>query len=823
MISVNGSPFVPVPAANFALNGYIGVITGNNALRNLPAYNADSPGYGAGDFIRSSALGAFSAGDTIRIGFLGAWDEFSRGQQPNWAVDNVLLTVGGASVEFATFTVAATGAIKGNSNHPVFYQWERSNDGQSWQAIMGANSTSYTETVDLGDNGDYFRASIYVPGTVLASDAARLVIGINNPPSFDCGPDVNANENAGAVTVTGWASNVSPGPAAFEENQSVSFIVTTDHPEYFSVQPSVDVLGNLHFTPATAGIANISVVAKDNGGTAFGGQDTSPACTAAITIRDMNNCPVAADQAVTVDNGSATITLVGSDLDGDPLTYAISVQPAHGTLSGTPPTVTYTPAAGYDGPDSFSFTVSDGFCADEGTVSINVIGMNECPNPVITVVPPVLTTRTLTATLNGANERPEPVTTPGSGQATFGINGDQLFVEIKYLGLKSPLTVAHIHGPATTEQAGPVLVSLVPPIQALATRAGTIRGVVTVTPEQIDVILSGQTYVNLHSTQFPAGEIRGQLVTTAGPDYRVISPNNTDANVIFDGSTSWDVDGDPLTYAWFEAPLDDGTANTAGGGKKSSSKRHHDHDDDDDDGNSDDDCTYGKVSELTLQYNGDATAMVGVAQKGKAVLFWAILDPGESFTFNGAGKDDSMAPEIAVFVNGRLNAAFDTSGKTPLSPGTWSGDFLVVSGKVIQSGNMCELPPPVITERVQFGDAVVASRVLYLGLHRIELDVSDGACTRTASVTVEVIKASDAVSACSELVNNSSIGSSDKRTLLQVLKNASRDFDRGDFDGGIADLEAFIDKVERTSDASVSPANKAFFITCAQEIIDALP
>ena len=54
------------------------------------------------------------------------------------------------------------------------------------------------------------------------------------------------------------------------------------------------------------------------------------------------------------------ITLAGSDPDGDALTFAIAAAPAHGTLSGTAPNLTYTPAADYAGPDSFTFTVSDG-------------------------------------------------------------------------------------------------------------------------------------------------------------------------------------------------------------------------------------------------------------------------------------------------------------------------------------------------------------------------------------------------------------------------------------------------------------------------------
>jgi arylsulfatase A-like enzyme len=70
------------------------------------------------------------------------------------------------------------------------------------------------------------------------------------------------------------------------------------------------------------------------------------------------------------------IVLTGS---GNNLTYNVASQPAHGSLSGTEPNLTYTPSSGYIGPDSFTFTVSDGeTTSDPATVSINVaeIGPN---------------------------------------------------------------------------------------------------------------------------------------------------------------------------------------------------------------------------------------------------------------------------------------------------------------------------------------------------------------------------------------------------------------------------------------------------------------
>lgn len=84
--------------------------------------------------------------------------------------------------------------------------------------------------------------------------------------------------------------------------------------------------------------------------------------------------PLASDSAVTVqENVSTDVTLTASDADGDPLTYAIVAPPQHGTLSGSGPTVTYTPAPAYAGPDSFTFKANDGVMDSRvATVSVTV-------------------------------------------------------------------------------------------------------------------------------------------------------------------------------------------------------------------------------------------------------------------------------------------------------------------------------------------------------------------------------------------------------------------------------------------------------------------
>jgi hypothetical protein len=79
-----------------------------------------------------------------------------------------------------------------------------------------------------------------------------------------------------------------------------------------------------------------------------------------IEVTNVNDAPLADGQDLITDEDTALdIVLTGSDLDGDAITYNVTVQPQHGTLSGSAPDLTYIPEANFSGTDSFSFTVND--------------------------------------------------------------------------------------------------------------------------------------------------------------------------------------------------------------------------------------------------------------------------------------------------------------------------------------------------------------------------------------------------------------------------------------------------------------------------------
>ncbi|MDP1825607.1 MAG: Ig-like domain-containing protein [Archangium sp.] len=111
--------------------------------------------------------------------------------------------------------------------------------------------------------------------------------------------------------------------------------------------------------------------------------DGTSSSTAAVqvTVSPVDDPPVAGAQTLSTGrNTPLAITLTASDADTQQasLTFTIDVAAAHGTVTGTPPAVMYTPNAGYFGADSFGFSVSDGTSTSSATVSLTVIATVVC-------------------------------------------------------------------------------------------------------------------------------------------------------------------------------------------------------------------------------------------------------------------------------------------------------------------------------------------------------------------------------------------------------------------------------------------------------------
>jgi len=248
---------------------------------------------------------------------------------------------------------------------------------------------SATVTVRAVDDGGSANGGV---ATSVQQTFTVAVAPVNDAPAFTKGADQSVPEDSGPQSVPGWAKGIAAGPPD-EAGQSVSFLVSSTNPSLFTSggEPALSPNGTLTYTsaPNANGAATVTVRAKDDGGTANGGADTSAAQTSTITITPVNDPPVAVPDAVSVSEDAAagvTFDVLANDTDvdtGDVLSVASfdASTIANGTLTANGGgSFTYVPDSGYVGTETFGYVVSDGNGGTAtGTVTISVTPVQHAP------------------------------------------------------------------------------------------------------------------------------------------------------------------------------------------------------------------------------------------------------------------------------------------------------------------------------------------------------------------------------------------------------------------------------------------------------------
>ncbi|MBL8624408.1 MAG: tandem-95 repeat protein [Myxococcales bacterium] len=137
--------------------------------------------------------------------------------------------------------------------------------------------------------------------------------------------------------------------------------------------------GTVRFTPAADfnGPASFTYTVSDGAATATG--------LVAVTVAAVNDAPVAIADALTTDEDTAVdvaataLAANDTDVDGPSATVTAVGAAIGGTVSLTAGTVRFTPAANFNGPASFSYTVSDGTATATGQVAVTVAAVNDAP------------------------------------------------------------------------------------------------------------------------------------------------------------------------------------------------------------------------------------------------------------------------------------------------------------------------------------------------------------------------------------------------------------------------------------------------------------
>jgi uncharacterized protein (TIGR03437 family) len=180
------------------------------------------------------------------------------------------------------------------------------------------------------------------------------------------------------------------------------------------------------------------------------------------------------------------------------------------TIGGVAVSVLYAGSQnGYEGLDQVNLTLPRNLPGGELDIVLKVDGITA--NTIKVPITPVASSESITYL---ATMRPESgVTSPGSGSSVLRLSADEkiAIVSFNYGNLTTPTTSAHIHGPADPGQSGNVLFDLDDaPRQADGSLVWTITQVGTTTPAQIvEALKAGRLYINIHSSRYPSGEIRG--------------------------------------------------------------------------------------------------------------------------------------------------------------------------------------------------------------------------------------------------------------------------------------------------------------------------
>jgi ELWxxDGT repeat protein len=170
---------------------------------------------------------------------------------------------------------------------------------------------------------------------------------------------------------------------------------------------------SLTYTPASNFSGTDSFTFRANDGT-----QNSNLATVSITVGGAD--PVANDlSARTKEGNPISITLTASDPRNLPLTYSVTSDPLHGTLTGAAPNLVYTPEQGYLGADSFTFQASNGLStSNTGTVSLTMT-----PNhaPTVSDGPVLLAFDTIPVVLEGEDIDGDALTFTVLSEPDYGV------------------------------------------------------------------------------------------------------------------------------------------------------------------------------------------------------------------------------------------------------------------------------------------------------------------------------------------------------------------------------------------------------------------
>ena len=256
-------------------------------------------------------------------------------------------------------------------------------DGDALTAILVANVSHGTLGLNANGGFTYSPAANYNGAdsfTYKANDGALdsntvtvtlTVNSVNDAPTCSAGSGSTAEGTALNGSLAASCADVDSG--------SLTYAKVAD-PAHGSVTVNAD--GTFTYSPAANYNGSDSFTFRANDGSL-----DSNTATFTITVTAVNDAPVAVADAYSVnEDGTLFVPLAGvltndTDADGDALTAILVSNVSHGTLSlAADGGFTYSPAANYNGADSFTYKANDGALdSNTVTVTLTVNPVNDAP------------------------------------------------------------------------------------------------------------------------------------------------------------------------------------------------------------------------------------------------------------------------------------------------------------------------------------------------------------------------------------------------------------------------------------------------------------
>ncbi|MEK7633717.1 MAG: Ig-like domain-containing protein [Patescibacteria group bacterium] len=257
--------------------------------------------------------------------------------------------------------------LTGNDVDEDVLTYSKTSDPSHGSVSFSENEVTYTPSANYNGSDSF---TFKVNDGVLDSDTATVSItitAVNDPPVLDPISNKTVDEQTN-LTFTAHAT---------DPDNTVSYSLT-NAPTGATINSSTGVFS---FTPTEAqGPGSYTLTVNATDGTSTDSEEIT------ITVNEVNVAPIADNISTSTNEDTEKIinlNATDSDLPANDISYSEVTSPSHGTVSISNDQVAYTPAANYNGADSFTYSANDDVIDSlPATVTITISAVNDFPSAV---------------------------------------------------------------------------------------------------------------------------------------------------------------------------------------------------------------------------------------------------------------------------------------------------------------------------------------------------------------------------------------------------------------------------------------------------------